>query len=72
MIVFKIFFIALLIIMDAAAFFYMPKGIRKEEEDPESSLWIFGALAVIGIELVLIFWLITVVYAYFFGSSPWG
>jgi len=71
MIILKITFITLLIIMDAAALFFMPKEFRKEG-DPNSSLWIIGALAVIGIELVLIFWLITVVSTYFFGSSPWG
>ena len=69
MIVLKIIFITLLIILDAIALFYLPRDIRKEGGNP---LWILGVIAIASVELVLIFWLVTVVYAYFYGVSPWG
>ena len=69
MIVLKIIFITLLIILDAIALFYIPRDIRKEGGNP---LGILGVIAIVSVELVLIFWLVTVVYAYFYGVSPWG
>ena len=66
MIILKIIFIFILIILDAVAIFYWPK------ESDVNPLWLLGAFTVIGIELILIFWLVTVVYTHFYGVSPWG
>jgi len=66
MIVLKIIFISLLIILDAVAIFYWPK------ESDVNPLWFLGVFAVVGIELVLIFWLVTVVYTFIVGTSPWS